>query len=303
MLIYIETSALNWLYENLRSENAFPTRNYQLYKGRKWVTSSVTLWELLNTSDEERRDDLLDFTRQLLYGKLIKSPEEIIISYIQKNCPIKEEWSHLESTGMFSKEWKIAASDFEYFFNVSGDGFTNRTKFMRFYRKLIHSYLENKPTIVLPNQKVHFLNHMVKIGQEILRKSSDRQFIEDETIEVAIIYVWMIICGALSLDFKYIEDFWKKLGIHKLEERFYYILKNYEDVLFRGPIANLSRMTVAQKNESSRGMSLDGLHSIYLTYTDMFLTADNHFFRLSNIIEDPNHQKVVHVNDIELFQV
>ncbi len=303
MLIYIETSAINWLFNNLQIQDALPTRNYQLYKDRKWITSSVTLWEIFNTSDKDKRSSLLNFSRQLLYGKLIKSPEEIIVTYILKNCPILETWSTLESNGLFSREWEIATSDLDYYFNISGEGFTRRTEMMRYYRKLIYSFLDNETYVLEFGQKIHQLDFMINQTLKYLEQKNDQNNIRTASVKVAIIYTLMILCSALSLDFEYIENFWKKQGINRIDKRMKFIIEKYPDIFFRGPIANLARMTAAQHKASSRGMTFDAMHAIYLTYIDLFITADEHFLKLSNVIKDPNYNKVIHVKDMTLFHV
>lgn len=307
MIIYIETSALNWLFDKLRVEDAFPTRNYQLYQGRKWVTSSITLWEILNTSDETKRDDLLDFSRRLLFKNLIKSPEEIILTYLKKNCPTSERWSSMESEGLFAKEWYQAANNFDYFFKASGEGYSYRTDVVRKLRETVYSYIQNEPLILQKYQEVDILYPLVISTIQHLTERSvredTRKDINDISVKIAIIYTFMILCCSFSLDFDYLENFWKKVGIKTLDKRFDYILNKYPDIFFRGPIANLARMTIAQLDTSSRGMVFDAMHTVYLTYVDFFVTADKHFLKLPNVINDHNYLKICHVDEIELFYV
>jgi hypothetical protein len=79
---YFETSAVNAFMEGRSVEDALATRQLQLTKGRDWCLSPVTLWEILMTSDEVRREQILYFCQHLFSQDLLPSPPELDISII-----------------------------------------------------------------------------------------------------------------------------------------------------------------------------------------------------------------------------
>src|ERR1035437_7643512 len=117
--IYFETSAANYLFDNVFSRpdcSSIKTKNLQKQKGSKWYISNITLWEIFLTKNEKRRYDLFDFSRCLFYDYLIPSPEEIIINYIKGGCPIIEKRYELKSESLFAKEWTMACKNLNYAF-------------------------------------------------------------------------------------------------------------------------------------------------------------------------------------------
>jgi len=71
---YFETSAVNFLYELFskdKKHSSVKTKALQLSKGRKCYISTVTLWEIFKTKDENLRYDLYDFI--LMGSDLTKS--------------------------------------------------------------------------------------------------------------------------------------------------------------------------------------------------------------------------------------
>jgi hypothetical protein len=56
---------------------------------------------------------------------------------------------------------------------------------------------------------------------------------------------------------------------------------------------------VLQSNwKYNRGVYFDSLHSAYITYSDLYFTADDHFINFKNEISDPNMLKIVHTKDL-----
>jgi len=109
--IYFETSAVNYLSKQLTLDDAPSTKAYQRVRGNRWYLSSVTVWEILVTSDEKRKEDILSLSQQLFYEKLLYSPSELIIKYILKGCPLYENKVDIHSKSRLQHVWDDLCRD------------------------------------------------------------------------------------------------------------------------------------------------------------------------------------------------
>ena len=80
---YLETSAVNYLADRFIYTDAIATKDLQLTKGNIWYLSPVTLWEIMLTSDKERRERIIFYCQHLFHEKLLNSPSEFIINYLK----------------------------------------------------------------------------------------------------------------------------------------------------------------------------------------------------------------------------
>lgn len=129
--LYFETSAVNYLYDNIFSNSEYgslATRELQISKDRYWHISHVVLIEIFMTKNKERRDNLFDFSRCLFCDKLISSPEELIINYIENKCPKLESKYNISSKSLFSAEWMLASNNLDYYFEPDINDLNARVK-------------------------------------------------------------------------------------------------------------------------------------------------------------------------------
>lgn len=311
--IYYETSSVNYLFDNVFSNPNFSsiaTKKLQIQKGRKWQISNVTLWEIFLTKDQQRRDDLFDFSRCLFYDTLISSPEEIIINYIKNGCPIIEEYYELESKSLFAKEWAFACNELDYFFEPDREQLDNLTNHLRFLGKY---FVKTNKGYSLKTYK-----HLNKVSDKIsgaflnsifekLLKLFGGGAAEDEKnyISISLQVVMIILCYGIGFDQPTIEKFWNKKKNTEPLERLEIAVDNFPDIFFRGPLSNITKMVMLQaKGKTGRGMYFDSLQSIYTTYADLFITNDEHFLKFKDENEiDPNMIKVMSVRDLKFFNV
>ncbi len=107
------------------------------------------------------------------------------------------------------------------------------------------------------------------------------------------------ICYGITLDQQIIESYWNSIGISKPISRIEYLVENSISLFFRGPVANIAKMMVLQSNgKYGRGVFFDSMHSAYITYSELYFTADDHFIKFKNEIADPNMLKIVHTKDM-----
>lgn len=307
--IYFETSAVNYLYDNIFNDekhSSIKTKKLQIKKGRKWYISNITLWEIFLTKNDSRRTDLFDFSRSLFYNDLIVSPEEIIINYIKKGCPVVEKFYNLKSKSLFSKEWKIASKKHNYFFEPDKKEIENHTFYYRFlgkyFTKVLNGYeldfKENSELIKEEKENYDLektFNKLIKLYGRNINKEHKK------LLSISFQITLVILCYGICFDQPTIENFWNKIGIDKPLKRLEYTVDNFSDIFFRGPIVNISKMMILQAEKgSSRGVYFDAIHSIYTTYVDLYVSNDQHFlnFKKTNN-SDFNMLKIVSVKDLK----
>jgi len=305
---YFETSAVNFLYDIFSKDekhSSVKTKNLQVSKGRKWYISSATLWEIFKTKDEERRYDLFDFSRCLFYDHLIKSPEEIIVNYIQSGCPSIEKSYCLDSSdsGLFAKEWREACKDIRFVFQPDIKQLNERTKSLQFFGKYLYKKqkgYELKSYQELIDQSYQLLG--IRLESLLKRLFDEFENITEEKKQfVSIVFhvALITVCYGITLNQQIIESYWNSLGIPKPLSRIEWLVENSISLFFRGPVTNIAKMMILQSTgKYSRGLFFDSLHSAYITYSDLYFTADDHFINFKNTIADPNMLKIVHTNEM-----
>lgn len=310
--IYVETSGVNYLFDNIFNNGDFgtiETKKLQIRKGRKWQISNITLWEIFLTKDENRRYALFDFSRCFFYDHLISSPEEIIVNYIKNGCPINETQYELTSCSIFSKEWYNACKNLDYAFQPDREQINAYAKHFRFigeyfvkkskgYSLKTSNYFDEESERITCAFLEYIYNQLIKnYGEKI---DEDAKYF----IIVSMNITMIILCYGIGYDQATIENFWNIYRKNEPLERLDFAVNNFPAIFFRGPISNISRMIILQsKNKTGRGLYFDFLHSIYITYSDMFVTNDDHFFRFKNDnMNDPNTHKIIDVKALNFFK-
>ena len=309
--IYFETSSVNYLSDLIFSNPNFgslATKKLQIEKGRKWQISNVTLWEIFLTKDENRRYDLFDLSRCLFYDSLICSPEEIITNYIKNGCPIVENQYELDSKALFSQEWLNACKNLDYAFQPDREQleeFTTHLRFMgEYFVKTSKGYsLKTFNQFDEVSNKINgaFLKNMLNKLTDYYSRLIDED--DRNYIGYCLQVVMIILCYGIGFDQPTIENFWNKDKRTEPLERLEIAVSEFPDIFFRGPLANITKMIILQsKNKTGRGLYFDSLQSIYITYSDLFVTNDDHFlkYKMENS-DDPNMLKVISVKDLNFF--
>jgi len=309
--IYFETSAVNYLFDNVfnkRDFSSIETKKLQLQKQRRWYISIITLWEIFLTKDQDRRYNLFDFSRCLFYDFLIPSPEEIIINYIKSGCPEREAPYEFKSQSLFAKEWAFACKNLDYEFQPDREqieSYTHHFRFIGEYFLKVKKGYRLRPLYASneASNKINsaYLQHIFKYLLEIHGGTPDEN--EKHFIAVSLQLTMIILCYGIAFDQLTIEAFWNKDKQMEPLERLEYTIKHYPDIFFRGPIVNIAKMIIMQSgNKSGRGVYFDSLHAIYTTYSQLYVSNDAHFlnYKMFNS-QDPNMHKIIDVKDLQFF--
>jgi len=302
---YFETSAVNEFMKRFSLETAMATKQLQLNKGREWRLSPVALWEILMTSDENRRDKIVYFCQHLFNRELLPSPAELIIAFIEQGMPEVEKYRKLLSKTAIANIWRDLVDDKNKCFIIDYNELRSRVKLVQDHTKDIHQIVKNGDLIISSEKSFLGLDLSLSSLIEELPFIKTRQFVVQEerlAYKVSLYYITLILCAEGELENEIIQKFWQKVGLNSTLDRILYVLQELPALVYRGPFYMMSCMTIAQtKGKYARGVWFDSLHSIYITYADQIFTSDRHFLKLRESIDEPMlWMKIHHVDELEI---
>ncbi|UPT69961.1 MAG: hypothetical protein M0D53_12575 [Flavobacterium sp. JAD_PAG50586_2] len=124
---------------------------------------------------------------------------------------------------------------------------------------------------------------------------------DKSVIKISILFMFYILCIEMDMDNSATKMYWSKIGITDPFKRMDYLMLKYKGIVLRGPIYQMAIMAFHQlsvEGKTNRGLFMDCLHSIYITYSDVFLTNDEHFKTLKEKGLHPNFSKLFHISEI-----
>nr|VFJ63175.1 MAG: hypothetical protein BECKDK2373C_GA0170839_110411 [Candidatus Kentron sp. DK] len=287
-IIYFDTSAVNYVSEKFTIGDAIATRGFQEVRGRRWSLSPITIWEILSTTDEQRREELIYFSQHLFSKQLLPSPEELLVAYISQGSPLVEKPRALISNSPFAVTWRDICLDTRKTFILDHEEIRRRTRMITSIVKDLHRLTRNRD-IALNRYEPH-VAWDISLAQVVtnltwVKKGETPSDFELSLYKISAFYILFLLCAEIGVDPVPIRNFWAKIGIESTMERFRYILKYHETLVHRGPIAVMAYMTLIQaRKKFSRGIYWDSLHSFYLTYVDLMLSEDEHFVELRDAL-------------------
>lgn len=286
-------------------EDALATKQYQLTKGRDWRLSSVTLLEILMTSDEVQREKMIYFCQHLFGRELLPSPSELIIPYIVQGMPKIEQKRELISYSQFAKVWRDLVDNRNKTFILDNNELKKRVKLVQKQTKDIHDLIKNRDILISSDETFTGLDiSLNSLINELSFIKADKLISSDQLLvyKVALYYIMHILCAEADFDNEPIKSFWAHLNINSTIDRVFYVLKELPDLVHRGPFVIMAYMTISQASgKYPRGVWFDSLHSMYMTYADKIFTTDAHFQGLRDLIPEPIlQQKIHHMNEVEI---
>lgn len=300
--IYFETSAINHLHQVLSFQEAEALSKFVAIKGNHYRVSSLVFWEVLLTADDIERESLVLFLQHFVPYPPIAAPEELIIKWLRQGCPLVEPRRRIETQTQISKTWEDIYSDKRKTFVLDRHQLAERLNLLR---KLGHSL---RRAVLHPKEKDNLLGIVIMdVIDPLVRnlnflKNTD-EVSEDELnlYRISTFFVLMIFCVNLSLENEIVDAFWKNESIADDTNKLIYFLKKYETAIYRGPLATMAKMALHQiTKKKSRGLWADCLHSVYIPYSDCFLSADAHFYSL--VGTDPHFDKISNIKIFDGFK-
>lgn len=298
--IYFETSAVNKLAAELSIEDAIATKAYQHVRGNRWYLSPATIWEILITTDKKERENIIQISQHLFHEKLLRSPSELIIQFIINGCPIEEDKYDFHSKSDIQEGWKDLCKNSQLTFIYDLEQLRKRSVYLQDISKKLFRIIN---TIVFDLKIESFESSFQLFLNQTIDRIFQARIVSDKRLfKLSLVFILYVICIGTDLDPAPINSFWKTVGISDTRKRFEYIIKEYEVLIYRGPIAEMALMAynqIYEKNLSSRGLFKDCYHTLYLPYVDLFITNDDHFKKLKNFIDHPNYKKIYHFDQLE----
>lgn len=271
----------------MSSHDAVETKELQLLKGRDWCISPVTLLEILQTSEPERRNEIVEFAQCLFSSELLASPEETIIHYINQGFPSEEKKVRLYSQSLLANVWRDTTTNHKYI-NIDIEQLKYRNKLLKSFTKMIHQVINGNDNIIIPTSENESFNYSLETWLNSLDfiKNTPPYTKEIRTIfKLSILYLILLICCHVGPDQDTTNSLWKKIGIDKTKCRINYALSNWEPLIYKGPLSTLAKMAYSQSQvKFSRGVYNDSLHAMYLNYTDFLFSDDGHFKDLQHAL-------------------
>lgn len=302
--IYWETSAVNYMADNFGWNDAIATKGLQKVKRNRYYLSPVTIWEILLTTDELRKEQIIFYSQHLFHEKLISFPSELIINYIKQGCPLYERKYDFHSKLPMAKTWENLCTDTRLTFTYEKDKLKEISKLVQKTSKQLSKIINRIILDIHSKDQEYQYQLLLEVYHKSLKDPKRSADIDSVKIQkIAMLFILYILCLEIDLDNSAINEFWKQKGIHKTFSRFEYLLHNYEILIYRGPFAEMALMAYIQISngiKSNRGLFFDCLHCIYLPYVDFFITKDDHFKRLR---ENSNHilfSRIVHINELKI---
>lgn len=304
MRIYFETSAVNTFAKDHTIADAIATKVFQNLRGRSWCISPVTLWEIMLSSDNEKKENLIFFCQHLFEEELLPTPEEIIVEFISSGCPLVEQPRELISKSNIADIWREICKIKEKTLIYDQDELNKRIKLLTPFSKMLRKILQGEDVVLSPESEIAGAD--ATFGNLINQLSFVRkgEYVSDESrrlYKLSIFYLMLILCAEVGLDNEIIQKFWLNFGVDRTIDRIFYSIKRWETLVHRGPFIEMAVMTrIQSENKFSRGVYFDGLHSIYLPFVDLFITDDQHFLNMREYLKDhPNSMKIFGIKELK----
>ena len=296
--IYIETSAVNWLAEKYSADDAIATKGLQSAKGNKWYLSPVTLWEILLTNNDKKREELIFFSQHLFYAYLLKSPSEIAIDYIEQHCPAVSLYKDFHNYSELGKVWTAINGDPGGTFLYDKVELANWTQQLKNISKkadkILHGIVLSTP-LKKEEEKIQGLINLVYEHLPAVLKVEGAEKLQ----KLALLFLFYYMCVGIDLPQEPLDQYWQKNKVSDPLERLYFLINKAPCILEKGPFIEFAQMALHQiqlKASTGRGLFHDSLHCIYLPFVDAFFTNDDHFLSYKKLKQQPHHQKIYSIS-------
>jgi hypothetical protein len=299
-ICYFETSAVNYLYEKFSIEEIIELKK-SADSNTIFTCSTIVFWEILNTSNEEKREALLQFCQYLFDDYLLKSPMELIIEYIEQGCPLEEKRREIKSNCAISQVWSDLHEVKEKTFVVDRELLKSHSTYMyelsRSLSKMIKSDFDEslyKDQLaysgIVPIINI-FYNSLAFVKEDI--RNNDHSEENTRIYKTSLFFMISIFLFGNGFENNQYENFWNDKNITSMQEKVNYLFSIDEKAIHRGPLAEMGLMANMQlEYETNRGLFFDCLHSMYIPYADRFFTNDIHFSRYKNELNGHLAEKI-----------
>lgn len=275
--IYLETSALNFIYNEVSNLNdAVATKAVLQAKGHVLYASPVLIWEILLISDEALRENMLSYCAHLCDEVLLKSPSELILDYALSKDK-RAIQAPLPSTSPLSKLWLNIARGANDTIGFDADWMKNISSSIKSKAKSIDKIIDEFIFDGDIRGEHGSLNFVISLAYSRIKyPNKNPNDIHLATRRTAILIMLLVVCSGSELGGEIAKDFWKKANIEHPFDRLLFLADNVPEAFYNGPLPFMAAAVAYQRHsgKTNRGAIHDGLHVGYLPYFDLFLTND-----------------------------
>lgn len=303
--LYLDTSGLNYLADRIK--NADLVASAKSYLDMELYLSPITLWEILLNSNAKRRDELIYWAQFNCGSKLLKSPTEILVDYIEAGCP-KTDKALFRAQPFTSldmgKTWENIHQRLDLTIPVNVEELKVKTAAHRKLSKQFKRIIEN-----MCSQKDETYNYENDMFHLAMLSTSERLELSDNMLskhhvefKIVLVFVFFFVCIGFELQNEPLRQFWKLHPELDPVERFDHILDKFPSLMVSGPILEMALMAktqIAMENCKSRGLVHDCMYALYSYYADYLLTADEHFARLRDETGSKVFSQIMLVSELE----
>jgi hypothetical protein len=300
---YLETSAFNFLVDNLELADIELTRAYQRRKGVIFATSPMLLWEIMLTSDLERADMMLLAAQALFDPILLGTPTELAVRYLRFAYPDNVVNYDIRSNLGWAGLWPNMTRDFQHTFVYDFVDLIEKTKPIRAISKSLTSIIEGLPD---RTEIVELTSTFVTEIYGAVSEDIDAWGMDKITAKFVILYAFLLLMAYADLDGSAARDFWTERGFvgnlrHAEVTRAFL---DYPDIFRSGPIVSMAAMAAFQYRggKTNRGAIHDGMHVVYTPYVDAIISNDAAFLGFSKTY--PYFcKRLLHMSEINFTKV
>jgi hypothetical protein len=156
------------------------TKIYHSLKGTRFYISPIVLWEIFLTTKEKRREVLIHYLQHLAHDKLLNSPSEFIINYINAGCPLVEKHYDYHSRLPIGETWSDISFNTKKTFIFDNQVIGDYSKMIRSIFKYANKLTEEVGLIT--NDNIHHKKDLLWLENIFSQiKNADTKKIDSKT--------------------------------------------------------------------------------------------------------------------------
>lgn len=295
--IYLETSALNALAEEVGIKALEIFRAEQRSRNRIFVTSPMLLWEIMQISDEKQADFMMMAAQALFDPVLLGTPTELVIRYLESAYPRNIVNYGIATALPWGAIWARMTRNFGCRLEYDREALLDKTRPYRDISRNLTSIIDGVPH---KNAMVEPARQYVGLIYDALEEDLKRQGPDGVTAKLVILYTYLLLLTCLDLDGSAARNFWasKDFPASLQHGQVSQVFIDYPEIFVRGPLLEMANMASMQycSGKTNRGALHDGMHMVYAPHVDVILSADSAFLTMAR---SSSHYsaKIMHPSD------
>jgi len=275
--------------------------------GSQVYLSPINIVEILQVTDELRREVLVRVLQEICTDRLLAEPELLIVDFIAERYQ-NDSLDQLRLQSPFSstelaRVWRDVKENPAKTF-VFDDAIRERILHLKLFNQLTHVWFKgggsfhDNSTALLGDYHGVSLREMATLMKQTIDEMKARTP-ESENAWPFRDMLLMLVCSLLVVGItpfpEAIDKLWQSLAIETTTERLEYVFKGPLGFLLNeGPLVGMAAVMAHQlSNRFNPGNLLDAFHIVYLPYISELLTFDRAMLTIAHTYPDsPNFTRV-----------